>query len=361
LALARGLEPPLTFSYLFPALSHPGFPGFLEQYNTFAMKQVGVTFLVVALCALPSTARPRTVLRAQTLIALKLDSHNKSLGSGGNITKGSAALEDDGPQFNLVKAHLGANATDGAEGAVDAPARTVEHQKKAGGGYTKGSPLYNKQQEAASSSLGSYGVNLHANKTKHVIGTLLAIVIYIILVLILAYVYKYFKTKTVVDKMEPDILRPTQGAWMGGFRYHLLPCMDLAENNFEKDWLICLSACCCPLIRWADTISQVSTAKFYMLLLAGIAFDVLFFWFGLFLFGVYVWDVFFLIVVIIGVYCRQRIRLAYGHGSPTCSSVCMDILAWSCCTCCTIVQEAREVDRCPRIVPVGPVIDQGQV
>jgi len=304
--------------------------------------------LVVALFAWPSTARPRTVLRAQSISLLKLDVRNKSLGSGANITRGSAALEDDGPQFNLVKAHLGANATDGADGAVGVPMKTVVHQKEAGGGYTKDSPLYNKQQEAASSPPGSYGVGLRVNKTEHAIGTLLAILLYVFLVLILAYTYKYFKTKMTVDKKEPDILRPTQGAWMGGFRYHLLPCMYFAENEVEKDWLICLSACCCPLIRWADTISQVSIAKFYMVLLAGIAFDVLFFWFGIFLFGVYVWDVFFLIVVIIGVYCRQRIRSAYGHGSPTCWSVFLDFLAWSCCTCCSIVQEAREVDRCPR-------------
>merc|ERR1719225_176342 len=48
-----------------------------------------------------------------------------------------------------------------------------------------------------------------------------------------------------------------------------------------------------------------------------------------------------LIPMIVGIVYRRKLRDIFGYKSK----LMLDILSWCCCPCCTISQEAKEVDR----------------
>ena len=60
-----------------------------------------------------------------------------------------------------------------------------------------------------------------------------------------------------------------------------------------------------------------------------------------------------LIPMIVGIVYRRKLRDIFGYEPKSSMSVVLDILSWCCCPCCTISQEAKEVDRVlpKRMVP----------
>lgn len=118
-----------------------------------------------------------------------------------------------------------------------------------------------------------------------------------------------------------------------------LPTEDWPFEHWKlkSDWPICLMACCCPAIRWADTIGSDR-------LWGG------FFWHAFLLFlvlqilGIYTYGFSVLVLLCIGIYFRQKIRGNFKK-SNSWSTYASDVLLWCCCPCLAIAQEALEVER----------------
>merc|ERR1719326_2004215 len=107
-------------------------------------------------------------------------------------------------------------------------------------------------------------------------------------------VYLQFIDKTLGEKLPESMVQRDE------FQFGVLECGDL-----NRDWQICLCAWCCEWVRWADTASNPQV-------------DLLGFWPALFItallssaatitFGTTI-----PLLLLIVVYCRQRMRLAYG-------------------------------------------------
>lgn len=115
------------------------------------------------------------------------------------------------------------------------------------------------------------------------------------------------------------------------FRYGLCECMG--------DSRVCLCGLCCPIIRWADTVSEEKggfldfNSAFIMMLAL-----------GAFLLCPLTGLVGWIAIVMLGVYYRQKIRDKYGLENNTTASYIEDFMTWCCCSCCALCQEARQVD-----------------
>jgi Cys-rich protein (TIGR01571 family) len=126
---------------------------------------------------------------------------------------------------------------------------------------------------------------------------------------------KYFSAEA-----RPDVIRsPTR------FSFGICGCIN-APN-------ICVLGFCCPFMTWASTLDRHGMMPFFkafltMLLLA--------------LSSSYTYGMSAVILVALGVYYRQKIRMAYAIESNTQRTIFLDVLVWSFCQPCAIVQEARE-------------------
>jgi len=131
---------------------------------------------------------------------------------------------------------------------------------------------------------------------------------------------KYFSAEA-----RPDVIRsPTR------FSFGICGCIN-APN-------ICVLGFCCPFMTWASTLDRLPAhgpahvpffkAFLAMLLLA--------------LSSSYTYGMSAVILVALGVYYRQKIRMAYAIESNTQRTIFLDVLVWSFCQPCAIVQEARE-------------------
>lgn len=116
----------------------------------------------------------------------------------------------------------------------------------------------------------------------------------------------------------------------------------LPEDGFSdaicecgQSWSICVWSCCCPCIRWSDTVSQMHFLAFYLGILT---WSSLFFCNGLFS------GLGFLLIVLVGAWHRGKIRAHFGL-PRSCMTGFQDVIAWLCCQPCAIAQEARHVER----------------
>lgn len=234
------------------------------------------------------------------------------------------------------------------------PMETVVHSKEAGDGYKKGSPLYGKQEaskvnttishdgDAKSLSKNTSPVDFWRYWAEYPVSMLTIHLAYILIMAAVAYAYRILKAKghlggaSLANEEAPF---PYEGdAFTYGF-------VDV--HSCKQDWPIWLSACCCPMVRWSDTVSapQAPLLDFWTAIFMMIALEVLgpLTWFGSSFF-----------VVLVGIYFRQRLRLLFGHEPKRCKTVALDFLAWCCCPLCAIVQEAKEVEKVRR-KPAGQV------
>lgn len=145
------------------------------------------------------------------------------------------------------------------------------------------------------------------------------------LVAIAALAYRHYKKdpKGLPNDGLEHKLELVQGRW----RHGLFDCF----GNLN----ICCFTCCCPAIRWADTIRMAGFLGFwaafllFMLLelgnpltagLSGLA----------------------LLIVVVVYRQKQRQMFEMQHGN--CSSYLEDCLTYACCSCCAIIQEARHME-----------------
>lgn len=156
--------------------------------------------------------------------------------------------------------------------------------------------------------------------------TVTGICFYVVTMLVVGFIYIHLISKSPGPKLPDSMVRTDE------FQFGAFECGEL-----DKDWYICLCSWCCEWVRWADTASNPQI-------------DLLAFWPALFItallsataaisFGLTI-PILFLLVL----YCRQRIRMAYGLPTGTCSVLAWDCCLWMCCPCCAIVQEARQVE-----------------
>lgn len=159
---------------------------------------------------------------------------------------------------------------------------------------------------------------------------LAALAVHFALLVLIAVIYRNVGAIELPEKLVHD-------ARHGEFEHGLCSCLDARPAlNF---W-----ACCCSPIRWADTMSSPPN-------------NWISFWVGFVLFEVLVGlnpgtGLFFLALVVYG---RYNIRKTYGM-KTTAGTCCVDTLVWSFCSCCAIVQEARQVEEMLPTRPVEPPV-----
>lgn len=148
---------------------------------------------------------------------------------------------------------------------------------------------------------------------------LIGFAVYMVLVLVAAFAYVKFRSDVPLQDMR---FLPKDG-----FSDAIYSCAG--------SWSICFYACCCPCLRWSDTVSKVG---------------LMYFWFGVMLwapllyFNYLVAGVSWPILALLGAGYRYRLRSHFGLERGA-TRVCQDLVAWCCCMPCAIAQEARHVDR----------------
>lgn len=238
-------------------------------------------------------------------------------------------------------------------GAANPLMPTVNHDKEAGSGYSPGSPLFRKQEEAQTAAKNGTGAATPAAKAtpaattttiaggaqstsagtsaRSAVHAFLGNLIYVILVLVIAYIYKRYKKETDSSTQEPS-----EG---GSFTFGLFDV-----QGCQTDTQLCLCSFCCPCIRWAETMSseKVNFLRFWTAMALVL---------GLHLLSGPTAGLAALVSLGGAIFFRQRLRDQFGHDPKTAKTIILDILTWCCCPLCAIAQEAREVEHCkPRKV-----------
>lgn len=159
-------------------------------------------------------------------------------------------------------------------------------------------------------------------------------VITILIVATVAAFYMHFKKPNFEKDLESSQPSEAFTVW----RYEWYWCFP--ENN--ADTKACLSACVCaflcPCIRWSETLSRVKPFHNFWLLFAAYSGCWILSRLGWFsLFGV-------LMLIALNVFFRRELRREYGMKQGV-DTMCFDCLLYTFCGCCTILQEARHVER----------------
>jgi len=125
--------------------------------------------------------------------------------------------------------------------------------------------------------------------------------------------------------------------YLNDWNHGSLPRDGFADGIFtcktdSGNMSICFWSCCCPCIRWADTIADMGYMRFYVALAIWVLLTVG----NSFLMGCGS-----LLIIGIGSWYRMKIRGSWGLQS----NACADVFAWCCCLPCAVAQEARQVER----------------
>ncbi|CAK0871970.1 unnamed protein product [Prorocentrum cordatum] len=124
----------------------------------------------------------------------------------------------------------------------------------------------------------------------------------------------------------------------------LCDCFDEPE--------ICFWACCCPAIRWADTVDLGGLVPFWVALAIYLGLSVG----SAFLGEALLWAA--LAVACAGF--RQEMRRKFGM-SQSGRTYAEDCLLYCCCSCCAIAQEARHIEEACRVGHPVVAADGGAV
>lgn len=120
------------------------------------------------------------------------------------------------------------------------------------------------------------------------------------------------------------------------------PRDDIPRNSRELSFSIvgclgapsvCVMGFCCPVMRWADSMDRYGFLSYWVAFLAFLILTSLY---------SYTWGVAYGVVVAMGVFYRQQLRKSRDIENGTLRSVICDVLAWSICQPCAIIQEARQ-------------------
>lgn len=237
--------------------------------------------------------------------------------------------------------------------------KEVKHQKAAGNGYLPGSPLYKAEQKVKMEKTSkmepinlkgppivddalkgeeatvpkdpdeaweAYKKNWAAMTGAHLVSTLVSTVISVLIILCCAFVYlknKVDPTMAPIDGLEHEIYLLDKK----DFRFGLFDCFHTPP--------ICLLSCCCPTIRWADTMRMAGLMAFYTAVVVMTVLEGLSPLSG----GLTA-----LIMLIMAVHQRQNIRRIFGMPAGDASTYLQDCCTYLCCPCCAVVQEARQIE-----------------
>lgn len=141
------------------------------------------------------------------------------------------------------------------------------------------------------------------------------------LVLCVAFLYYKFKEDPIPEGGANSVGPP--GEW----RHSFCGC-------FAASPLIWCLACCCPAVRWADTMRMAGIFSFWPAVLI---------FASLYLLGPPTACLTALILLCLLVWKRQQLRERFNI-DPGCKTGCLDCCAYICCACCAIVQEAQELE-----------------
>lgn len=142
-----------------------------------------------------------------------------------------------------------------------------------------------------------------------------------------AVAYFYFRQKPVRERCMPE---PEDWETLKDWKYGVFDCCSAPE--------ISLWSCCCPMIRWADTLSMAGLMGFW------IAFVI---YFAIYLLGSVAGPAEGVIHILLALICagfRQEMRIKFRMERQGGMTYVEDCLLFCCCSFCMIVQEARQVE-----------------
>jgi len=143
-----------------------------------------------------------------------------------------------------------------------------------------------------------------------------------VLIAIIAVLYDKEKT------FPPELISGERPAMPDDqFRFGLFQCFD--------DWKLSLFTFCCYPIRWADTLRMMGVLPFYTALAIIV---------GLQFVNACLAGFANLVLIAVLVFYRQKMRTAFKMQSGTVGSLLEDCCTYMCCSCCAIIQEARQVE-----------------
>lgn len=244
---------------------------------------------------------------------------------------------------------------------------TIRHGKDAGKGYRVGSPLFKLQQKHgikrptyvhdgvkpqgwSAAAPGAdvvvsawpgdqVGVDQVARArpqdllAKNIWAVVINAILQSIVVVVVAWLYLRLR-----EPKQAMALEPRPNSWA----YGLFSCL----TDLNQDCDICVMATLCPAIRWADTISntKVGALRFWSALAIMVVLVTLL--------GAVSSGISLVVALAVAVHYRQKIRRSFGHDTGG-STYVYDCCSYFCCTCCTLMQDAREVEkvRCAALPP----------
>jgi len=144
----------------------------------------------------------------------------------------------------------------------------------------------------------------------------------------------YYQARLHYPKMFHPLARTEVFPSTSVFSFALL---DMSDPN------LCVVGCCCPWLRWADTMDRHGYMSYWKAFFATFCFMLL-----LITVCESIYDVPYIAVAIyisnalLGVFYRQKLRDHFLKESGTFKSLVKDCYAWFLCQPCAIIQEARE-------------------
>jgi len=152
--------------------------------------------------------------------------------------------------------------------------------------------------------------------------------------LVCTVAYFYFRQKPVQEGAMPE-LEFSDG--LSDWEYGICDCCSAPSISF---W-----SCCCPAIRWADTLGTTGLLGFWLAFAIYLSVDIL---------GGLAGEVlFWILLAVICAGFRQEMRIKYQMKKQGGATYVQDFLLYCCCSCCVMTQEARQVeDACKVGMPV---------
>jgi len=270
----------------------------------------GVTFLYFLLNAVESSRTSPAVLKAKAFISTK-DEPNRH----------PPLWTDEEAEKLPVKATK-AEGTDTGVEAVDDVSKDVpkewEHFHKAG----KALEHLDNPEDAPKEVF-----TLPKITGSMIMQSLVSIFMSMICLLCCAFGYTRVKTDSRYPPNDGQDHSPNalnRGTWRYG----------LCEFN-GADTKLCFISCCCPIIRWSDTMRMSGLMTFWSaIFIMGFLYAISALTGGLTL----------LLMLCLTTYRRQQLRRFFGMKSGDHTTLCEDCCFYCWCSCCAIAQEARQLE-----------------
>lgn len=143
----------------------------------------------------------------------------------------------------------------------------------------------------------------------------------------------FYRGNKEYPEIEEGLQTPEQHATFQDWKFGFCDCFE--------EFQVCFCACCCPAIRWAETLSLVDGlivfwvgfALYMSLTLINTITSVLVCWF---------------VLALICTAYRQELRTKFSFEHQGGATFLTDLLLHCFCTCCAIAQEARHVEEAMR-------------